>query len=1043
MALAGVDEAAIDFVQKLPERVKDAEALLSGDLDRILERGALTGLPVGAVQQIVKNGFTVESVTQLAMDGMKIAGVDQKTINLVQQLPERIKDAQALMSDNITQLVADGMTFQGADQKTIDFVKQIPERIKDAETLLSGDMNRILERGALASLPVEAVQQIVKNGFTVESVTQLAMDGMKIADVDQKTINLVQQLPERIKDAQALMSGDLDRILDRGMLAGLPVKAIQNIRRDGFSASTITRLVADGMVLQGVDKKTIDLVKQIPERIKDAEALLSGDLERILERGVVAGLPIKTIQQIVKNGFTVENTAQLTTEGMTIAGVDQKTINVVQQLLERIKDAQALMSGDLDQILKRGMLAGLSGQVVQDIRRNGFSANTITRLVADGMTLQGVDNKTIDLVKQLPERIQDAEALLSGDINRILEIGKLAGLPLNAMQQIAKQGFSEQTVAKLAADGMSIAGVDQNTIDFVRKLPERVRDLQAIGNGDPSVMLEYAESMGLPVDAIRLIANKGFSTDMVTQLALESMTMTGVDSNKINFVKKLPEQIKDAQALLSGDKDQICKRGMLGDLPINATRQVFEHGVSPETVSQFIASGMSLPDVNQSMIGLVRQLPERMKDAQALLSGDINTMLERGMSAGLPLNTVQQIVKQGFSPETVTQLALEGMTLAGVDQKQVEFVKRIPGKIQGAQALIDGDLNELLKRNTFGGVSIDTLRELASQNNSVEIVKQIALTGMAIADIDENSLNFVKKIPENIKNMERYLNGDLDQLFNKNMSGSINQLLRMFNENSLFSDKEKEIFQLVRRQMPVVENMFNGDGKAVLSNALNTLNRQDNSLRVGELLEVGLPSALQRVADREQEAIHNLYKSALDQLKSINGGFNEQKIQVIQQIPQSSDKWNTFERKKHQLDDNICRILCPMVEREKRFREACESLATGDLTLQHCCQALKMKFEDTQKRASDLKSAVERSCRDGNFLLKQAMGELADEISCPKNQTKSPEMVMLLKEHFKQTVIGPFAEQMGEREMDLKDTALVDQFTNALTYLQNQQGRTR
>ncbi|CAF2763925.1 unnamed protein product [Rotaria sp. Silwood2] len=382
------------------------------------------------------------------------------------------------------------------------------------------------------------------------------------------------------------------------------------------------------------------------------------------------------------------------------------------------------------------------------------------------------------------------------------------------------------------------------------------------------------------------------------------------------------------------------------------------------------------------------------------------------------------------------------MTLAGVDQKQVEFVKRIPEKIKGAQALIDGDLNELLKQNTFGSVSIDTLRALASQNNSVEIVKQIALTGMAIADIDENSLNFVKMLPENIKNMERFLNGDLDQLFSKNMSGSINQLLGMFNANSLFSGKEKEIFQLVHRQMPMVENMFNGDGKAVLSNALNTLNRQVGSLPVGKLLEVALPSALQRVADREQETIHNLYKSVLDQLNSINGGLNEQKIQVIQQILQSSNRWNTFERKKHQLDDNICRILCPAVEREKRFQEACESLTTGYLTLQHCCQALQMKFEDTQRRASDLKSAVERSCRDGNFLLKQAMGESVDEISHIKNQTKSPEIVKLLKEHFNRTVIGPFSEQMGEREMDLNDAALVNQFTNALTYLQNQQGRT-
>ncbi|CAF4312045.1 unnamed protein product, partial [Rotaria sp. Silwood2] len=277
-------------------------------------------------------------------------------------------------------------------------------------------------------------------------------------------------------------------------MIGVAIDAVRQIDKNGFIVENLTQLASNGMALAGVDQAAIDFVQKLPERVKDAEALLSGDLDRILERGALAGLPVGAVQQIVKNGFTVESVTQLAMNGMKMAGVDQKTINLVQQLPERIKDAQALMSGDLDRILERGMLAGLPIQAVQDIRRNGFSANTITRLVADGMTLQGIDKKTIDLVKQLPERIQDAEALLSVDINRILERGKLADLPLNAIQQIATQGFSEETVAKLAADGMFIAGVDQNTIDFVKKLPERVRDLQAIANGDPSVMVEYAES---------------------------------------------------------------------------------------------------------------------------------------------------------------------------------------------------------------------------------------------------------------------------------------------------------------------------------------------------------------------------------------------------------------------------------------------------------------------------------------------------------------------------------------------------------------------
>ncbi|CAF4014085.1 unnamed protein product [Rotaria sordida] len=900
---------------------------LTGCLEPIasLEKIKMIGVAIDAVRQIDKNGFTVENLTQLASSGIALAGVDQKAVNFVQKLPERVKDAEAL---------------------------------------LSGDLDRILERGTLAGLPVGAAQQILKYGFTIESATQLAMDGMKMAGVDQKTINIVQQLPERIKDAEALMSGNLDRILQRGMLAGLPVQAIQDIRNNGFSANTITRLVADGMKLQGVDQKTIDLVKQIPERIKDAEALLSGDLDRILERGALAGLPVGIAQQIVQNGFTVENATQLAMDGMKMAGVDQKTINIVQQLPERIKDAEALMSGDLDKILQRGMLAGLPVQAIQDIRNNGFSANTITRLVADGMKLQGVDQKTIDLVKQIPERMKDAEALLSGDINKILERGKLAGLPLHAIQQIGKEGFSEETIAKLIADGMSIVGVDQNTIDFVKKLPERVRNLQAIATGNLSDMVKCADSIGLSVSVVKQIAENGFSTDIVTQLALESMTREGVDARKIEFVKKLPEQIKDAQALLHGDINQICERGILGDMPVNAVRQFFERGVSPESVSQLITAGMSLQSVDQKTIDLVKQLPERMKDAQALLSGDMNAILERGMSAGLPLNVVQQIAKEGLSAKTITQLTLEGMALAGVDQKQVEFVKRIPDKIQGAQPLVNGDLNEFLKRSTFGSISIDTLRNIASQNNSVEVVKQIALTGMEIADIDKNSLKFVEELPQEIENMQRSLNENLDQLLRGNISRSIDQLLGAFNDKSLLNGKEKEIFQLVRRQSPVVEGVLNGDGKTVLLKAVRTLNKEISNLKLDALLDVALPIALERVFNREQEAVNNLYKSTLDQLKSINSGFSEQKLQVLQQILKSSDKWNTFERKKHQLDGNICMILRPAIEREKKFKEACESLSASETTLEKCRKALNITFEATQRQGSDLHEAVEQSSGD-------------------------------------------------------------------------------
>ncbi|CAF4736377.1 unnamed protein product [Rotaria sp. Silwood2] len=67
----------------------------------------------------------------------------------------------------------------------------------------------------MIGVAIDAVRQIDKNGFTVENLTQLASSGMELAGVDQAAIDFVQKLPERVKDAEALLSGDLERILER------------------------------------------------------------------------------------------------------------------------------------------------------------------------------------------------------------------------------------------------------------------------------------------------------------------------------------------------------------------------------------------------------------------------------------------------------------------------------------------------------------------------------------------------------------------------------------------------------------------------------------------------------------------------------------------------------------------------------------------------------------------------------------------------------------------------------------------------------------
>ena len=143
------------------------------------------------------------------------------------------------------------------------------------------------------------------------------------------------------------LAGCLEPIvsLEKVKMIGVAIDAVRQIDKNGFTVENLSQLASSGMALAGVDSKAIDFVQKLPERIKDAEALLSGDLDKILERGALAGLPVKTIQQIAKNGFTVESATQLAIDGMTMAGVDKKTIGIVQQLPEHIKDAQALMSG--------------------------------------------------------------------------------------------------------------------------------------------------------------------------------------------------------------------------------------------------------------------------------------------------------------------------------------------------------------------------------------------------------------------------------------------------------------------------------------------------------------------------------------------------------------------------------------------------------------------------------------------------------------------------------------------------------------------------
>jgi uncharacterized protein YicC (UPF0701 family)/vacuolar-type H+-ATPase subunit E/Vma4 len=1073
MSLAGVDQNTVDFVKKLPERIKDAEALLSGDFNRILERGELAGLPVQTIKKFAEDGFTFETANQLVIDGMTMAGVDQKAIDVVKQLPARIEDAQALLSgdpnrivergilaglplhtvkqivengfsaDNITQLIADGMTFQGVDQNTIDLVRQLPERFKDAEALISGDIDKILERGKLAGLPLNAIQQIATNGFSAETAAQLAVDGMTMAGVDQKAIDVVKQLPARFQDAQALLSGDPNRIVERGILAGLPLHTVQQIVENGFSADNITQLIADGMTFQGVDQKTIDLVKQLPERFKDAEALISGDIDKILERGKLAGLPLNAIQQIATKGFSAETAAQLAVDGMTMAGVDQKAIDSVRTLCERVQNIQALANGNIEQILEYAKSTGLSLDLVTQIAKNGFSAESATKLLLEGMALAGVDSKKVDFMKKMSEQIKDAQVLSTGNIDEICRRRILDGIPANTVREIFSSGLSIEAATQFALDRMSTADVDPKAIELLCQLPERMKDAKALFSGNVNEMLERGMSAGLPLNAIQQIATNDFSAETATKLLLEGMTLAGVDSKKIDFVKKMSEQIKDAKVLSTGNIDEICRQYILYGIPENTVREIFSSGLSIEAATQFALDRMSTADVDQKAIELLRQLPERMKDAKALFSGNVNEILERGMSAGLPLNAIQQIVTNGFSPESAIQLALKGMSLAGVDPTTVDLVKKLPEEIQDAQALLSGNINEICERSTFADVSINAIRQIAMQKNSIDAIIGIAVNGMAVAGVDESTLDFVKKMPEKVDGMKSVLISIVENIFDKKMPSSVDQLFRMCNEQSLFNGEEEKIFEMICRRMSLTQDVFDGDDETVLLKVCKMLNEKVNSLPLGHMAFMVLSNARKRVAEREEKNIQDLLNSTKDQLKSMSSTFDNQTRKVINQILQSENRWDIFERTKDQLDDRLRRLLGPVIEREKQLVNDTIYLNNDSDRIIECFEQFDMTFEEGRKQASSLRKAIEKYVESDNALLKQVMIEIVKEITAQTNQTRNPKLMTLLKEYFNENIIQPIVEMACERLLDQYDTDLVNKFTGGITYVRNQQKQTR
>ena len=755
-------------------------------------------------------------------------------------------------------------------------------------------------------------------------------------------------------------------------MIGVTINAVREFEKNGFSIESLTKVVLNGMNVGGVDQKTIDLVVKLSERAKDARALLSGDINEILNRADLAGLPVGALRQIAQHGFTVDTITQLTLEGMAKMGVDQNTIDLIKQVPERIKDAQALLSGDLDKMFDRAAAAGLSVDAIRQIVKDGFNFQTVTKLALDGMSKAGVDQKTIDLVKQIPDRIEDAKAICSGDINRIIDRGILAGLPLETVQKIAKEGFTAENITKLAQEGMQAAGANKKTLDLLNQLPERIKDAQAILSGDVNRILERGLAAGLPVKTIHQIVQNGFTPENAIELAVEGMTAAGVDSKKIDLVKLLPERIKDAQALLSGDFDRI---------------------------------------------------------------------LERGLSAGLPLNTIRHIIKHGVDIDSVSQLAIEGMTIAGVDPNKIKLVQQLPEQVKDLQALASGDLDRIAKRGLLAGIPVDALRQVINNEVTVETISNIALAGMDIAGVDKHTIDFVKELPQTIKAVEAVLKGDLEQLLKPGVSTSIDHVVNLFHENSLFNGKEKELFNLLRHQMRDIRDMID-ESKTGLEDILKTIDDHISKLPIDKVLPIVLNDAVQRAFDSEKKNLQDLCDRTINQISStIPEGLTQQTCDIINEILKSTDKWAKFQASKHQLDARIQQLLGLFVEREREFHHDVDKINNNQQIVKDLCKALsdlRITFASIEKRRVDLQNIIDRFKDHGGSILKRAIENFVDEITQKPTGTRNSMIIGLLKDYVEEIVINPKTQRDCERKMDKNDTKLGKQFAKAITHIRKQ-----
>ncbi|CAF1048452.1 unnamed protein product [Rotaria sp. Silwood1] len=347
-----------------------------------------------------------------------------------------------------------------------------------------------------------------------------------------------------------------------------------------------------------------------------------------------------------------------------------------------------------------------------------------------------------------------------------------------------------------------------------------------------------------------------------------------------------------------------------------------------------------------------------------------------------------------------------------------------------------------IEQTRIVGVAAISTHKLSTKGFTIEVLTNTALTSMNIAGIDNHTIDFLKQIPERYKDIEALISGDFDQIINQGTSMMVNQFLGTLDNDSLFGGKTKEIFQIVQRHTPLIKHVYDGNSKAIVSYALNTMDDILPNIPIIDTLGLALPYTLHSVVKKEVLEINNLFLSTIKKLNSTNGEHTSQTLDIVQKILYASDKWTVFEQNKDKLNTEICQLLRPAIERELKLLDEYEQVMNNPQVFGRCCEIFRssnVTFGTIQNQHNNLQGEIRRKQTD-NHLLQQSIITFIDELSkTTKNIRKSSKTTNAFKEYLNDSIIRPSIENACEQEMDKNDEKIMDKFTKALIYIQEQQ----